>query len=42
MNLHMSDDIDTAQKNQKRIGAAADTLRMAGPADNLSEEAGEV
>ncbi len=36
-----SEDIETAQKNQKKIGAAEDNPETTGPAENLREEAAE-
>ena len=36
-----SEDIETAQKNQKKIGAAEDNPEITGPAENLREEAAE-
>ena len=38
----MSEDIESAQKNQKKIGAAEDDPETSGPADNLREEAAEM
>jgi hypothetical protein len=37
-----SEDIETAQKNQKKIGAAEDDPETTGPAENLREEAAEM
>jgi len=37
-----SEDIETAQKNQKKIGAAEDDPETSGPAENLREEAAEM
>lgn len=34
--------IETAQKNQKKIGAAEDDPETTGPAENLREEAAEM
>ncbi len=36
------EDIETAQKNQKKIGAAEDDPETTGPAENLREEAAEM
>ena len=36
-----NEDIETAQKNQKKIGAAEDDPETTGPAENLREEAAE-
>jgi hypothetical protein len=38
----MSEDIDSAQKNQKKIGAAEENPETSGPAENLREEAAEM
>jgi hypothetical protein len=38
----MSEDIESAQKNQKKVGAAADDPETTGPAENLREEAAEM
>jgi hypothetical protein len=38
----MSEDIESAQKNQKRVGAAEDDPETTGPAENLREEAAEM
>jgi hypothetical protein len=38
----MSEDIESAQKNQKKIGAAEDDPETSGPAENLREEAAEM
>jgi hypothetical protein len=37
-----SDDIESAQKNQKKIGAAESDPETTGPAENLREEAAEM
>jgi DNA gyrase inhibitor GyrI len=37
-----SEDIESAQKNQKKIGAAEDDPDTTGPAENLREEAAEM
>ena len=37
-----NEDIETAQKNQKKIGAAEDDPETTGPAENLREEAAEM
>jgi hypothetical protein len=37
-----SGDIESAQKNQKKIGAAEDDPETTGPAENLREEAAEM
>ena len=37
-----SEDIDTAQKNQKKIGAAENDPETSGPAENLREEAADM
>ena len=37
-----SEDIETAQKNQKKIGAAENDLETSGPPENLREEAAEM
>jgi DNA gyrase inhibitor GyrI len=37
-----SEDIESAQKNQKKIGAAQDDPDTTGPAENLREEAAEM
>ena len=37
-----SNDIKSAQKNQKNIGAAESDPETAGPAENLREEAAEM
>ena len=37
-----SEDIETAQKNQKKIGAAENDPETSGPAENLREEAAEM
>jgi hypothetical protein len=36
-----NEDLETAQKNQKKIGAAEDDPETTGPAENLREEAAE-
>lgn len=38
----MSEDIESAQKNQKKVGAAKDNPETSGPAENLREEATEM
>jgi len=38
----MSEDIESAQNNQKKIGAAEDDPETSGPAENLREEAAEM
>lgn len=38
----MREDIESAQKNQKKIGAAEDDPETSGPAENLREEAAEM
>ena len=38
----MSKDIESAQKNQKKIGSAEDNPDTSGPAENLREEAAEM
>ena len=38
----MSEDIESAQKNQKKIGAAEENPETSGPAENLREEAAEM
>jgi hypothetical protein len=38
----MSEDIESAQKNQKKIGKAQDNPETSGPAENLREEAAEM
>lgn len=38
----MSEDIESAQKNQKKIGSAEDNPDTSGPAENLREEAAEM
>ncbi|MGI0042929.1 MAG: hypothetical protein ACRD47_04390 [Nitrososphaeraceae archaeon] len=38
----MSEDIESAQKNQKEIGSAEDNPDTSGPAENLREEAAEM
>lgn len=37
-----SEDIESAQKNQKKIGAAEDDPETTGPAENLREEAADM
>ena len=37
-----SDDIESAQKNQKKIGAAENDPETTGPAENLREEAADM
>ena len=37
-----NEDIETVQKNQKKIGAAEDDPETTGPAENLREEAAEM
>ncbi|MDW0288849.1 MAG: hypothetical protein QN650_04440 [Nitrososphaeraceae archaeon] len=37
-----SEDIETAQKNQKKIGAAENDPETSGPTENLREEAAEM
>lgn len=37
-----NENIETAQKNQKKIGAAEDDPETTGPAENLREEAAEM
>lgn len=37
-----SKDIESAQKNQRKIGAAEDDPETTGPAENLREEAAEM
>ncbi len=37
-----SDDVESAQKNQKKIGAAESDPETTGPAENLREEAAEM
>jgi hypothetical protein len=37
-----SEDIETAQKNQKKIGAAENDPETSGPAENLREEAADM
>lgn len=38
----MSEDIESAQKNQKKIGSVEDNPDTSGPAENLREEAAEM
>lgn len=38
----MSEDIESAQKNQKKVGSAEDNPETSGPAENLREEAAEM
>jgi hypothetical protein len=37
-----SEDIESAQKNQRKIGAAEEDPETTGPAENLREEAAEM
>ncbi len=37
-----SEDIESAQKNQKKIGAAENDPETTGPAENLREEAADM
>jgi hypothetical protein len=37
-----SEDIESAQKNQKKIGAAEEDPETTGPAENLREEAADM
>ena len=37
-----NEDIETAQKNQKKIGAAENDPETSGPAENLREEAADM
>jgi hypothetical protein len=37
-----SEDIESAQKNQKKIGAAENDPETSGPAENLREEAADM
>lgn len=37
-----NENIETAQKNQKKVGAAEDDPETTGPAENLREEAAEM
>jgi hypothetical protein len=37
-----SQDVERAQKNQKKIGAAEDDPETTGPAENLREEAADM
>jgi len=37
-----SEDIESAQKNQKKIGAAEDDPETTGPTENLREEAADM
>ena len=37
-----NESIETAQKNQKKIGAAEDDPETTGPAENLREEAADL
>jgi len=37
-----NENIESAQKNQKKIGAAEDDPETTGPAENLREEAAEM
>lgn len=36
-----NENLESAQKNQKKVGAAEDDPETTGPADNLREEAAE-
>ena len=38
----MSENIESAQKNQKKIGPAEDDPETSGPAENLRQEAAEM
>jgi len=38
----MCEDIESAQKNQKKVGAAKDNPKTSGPEENLREEAAEM
>ncbi len=38
----MREDIESAQKNQRKVGAAEDNPETSGPAENLREEAAEM
>jgi hypothetical protein len=38
----MSEDIESAQKNQRKVGAAEDNPKTPSPAENLREEAVEM
>ena len=38
----MSEDIESAQKNQRKVGAAEDNPETSGPAENLREEAAKM
>jgi hypothetical protein len=40
--IFTSKDIESAQKNQKKIGSAEDNPDTSGPAENLREEAAEM
>jgi hypothetical protein len=40
--IESNENIETAQKNQKKIGAAEDNPETTGPAENLREEAAEM
>jgi hypothetical protein len=40
--IESNENIETAQKNQKKIGAAEDDPETTGPAENLREEAAEM
>ena len=37
-----NENIESAQKNQKKVGAAEDNPETTGPAENLREEAAEM
>lgn len=37
-----NENLETAQKNQKKVGAAEDDPETTGPAENLREEAAEM
>ena len=41
-NKEANENIDSAQKNQKKVGAAEDNPETTGPAENLREEAAEM
>ena len=40
-NQNTSDELEAAQKNQKKVGSAESDPSTTGPADNLREEAAE-
>jgi len=40
-NQNTSEELESAQKNQKRVGSAESDPSTTGPADNLREEAAE-